>query len=231
VDLDGELVLEGELREDLDRLLVELEAVPAFVEAGIDAPARVLFSGPSGTGKTLVARWLAGKLGLPLAVVRIDQVVKSLMGETAATLAKVFESMAGSPAVLFLDEIDGLCESRTGRGEDVHREMARTTTSILQRLDGLPPQQIVIAATNLPERLDAALLRRLAVQVVFPLPSVQARTRMIEQWLARAPVTPEQIKFLAAETQGLAGAEVRARAMAFGRERVLAERARKDSAA
>jgi AAA+ superfamily predicted ATPase len=88
-------------------------------------------------------------------------------------------------------------------------------------MDGLAPERIVIGATNVPDHLDPALRRRLFMEVTFELPKPDARRQMITRWLARVPISPARVDELVAESEGLAGAAIRARAMAVGRELVM----------
>lgn len=220
--LDGVFIAHGGLRTAMDRLVEELALASSFVAAGVDAPTRAIFCGPSGCGKTLAVRWIGWKLGLPVAVLALDRIVTSYLGATADKLAKAIEEATREPSILFLDEIDGLTGVRGGESsKSGEGEMARVTSSLLQRLDWLPSAQIVIAATNLPDAVDSAIRRRLPSRIDFPLPCDVARLRMVDTWLARAPVT-EALKHQIVElTEGYGGAAVRAAAMAAAREAML----------
>lgn len=219
----NELVLDDATGTNLDRLLKELRSAPAFLSAGVDAPTRVLFSGPSGTGKTLAARWIGASLGLPVAMVRLDQVVASHLGETSANIAKAFAGASAVASILFLDEIDGMTSDRaTEDATGGDRELGRATTALLQQLDLLEPDRVVIAATNHPGKLDAALRRRFASEVSFGLPDAAARRTMVERWLAKVDATSTALDALTALSEGLAGARVRALAMASARLAIMA---------
>lgn len=220
-----ELVLDDRCGRDLDRLARELAAVARFVAAGIDAPSRVLFFGPSGTGKTLAAKWLGARFGLPVALVRLDRVVDSHMGETASNLAAAFASATSVASILFLDEIDGMSVDRGSAGGDsaAGNEMRRATTSLLQQLDLCRPEQIVIAATNHPDHLDAALRRRFSTTVEFSLPDQGARLAMIRRWLERVDADADALEYLAELTEGMAGAGLRSVAMASARLALMAD--------
>jgi ATP-dependent 26S proteasome regulatory subunit len=221
-DLSNEIVWYGESARQMQRLEEEMAAVPDFLAAGLDTPTRALFVGPSGVGKTLAARWLGWRLGLPVAVVVLDQISRSYMGETATRLVRVFEEAAKTPSIIFLDEIDSFSLARGIGGDSVSHEFSRVTTTLLQRLDWFPPSQIIIAATNLEEKLDTALRRRLPLRIEFGLPDHKARVAMIDRWLARAPVLESVRVDLARLEQS--PAELRALAMAAGRAAVLAAR-------
>lgn len=222
-DLSGQLVLDGAAGAAMERLFAELQQAHRLFAAGIDAPTRVLFSGPSGTGKTLAARWLGGRLGIPVAVARLSSVVSSHLGETGANLAKAFDAVSLLPAVLFLDEIDAICARRGGSGKHDVEEMARVTSTLLQALDMAPPGQIIIAATNFREKVDPALLRRLPTQIGFALPGDEARRRMIAGWWERVPHEAAALDEAVAATRERSGAEARALAMAAARAALLAE--------
>lgn len=215
------LEVDGALGAALDRLKLELAEVSKLVAAGVDAPARVLFSGPSGCGKTLAARHVAAELGLPLAVVRIERVVGGYLGETSAKLARLFESLTSCPAVLFLDEIDAFTCQRGLASDGPSREIARATSTMLQQLDALPPDQIVIAATNHPEILDGALLRRLPTVLQFGHPTATARRAMVTRWWARVEHTHAAVDEIVRLTEGQSGAQLRAVAMAAARAAVI----------
>lgn len=222
-DLSEALVLSGPHGAAVETLLAELRHVDRFLAAGIDAPTRVLFEGPSGTGKTLTVRWLGWKLRARVLVTDISATVGSHLGETCKALGAAFDAAVKLQAILFLDETDAICARRDGGGDDgASLEMARATLSLLQRLDWLPPERVVVAATNYRDLIDPALSRRLPTQVRFELPDRDARARMIRRWLARATVPPETLERLADETEGLSGSDVRAAAMALGRRAVMA---------
>ncbi|MBX3261079.1 MAG: ATP-binding protein [Labilithrix sp.] len=221
-DLSGELVLSGSLRSRVEGLASELRHVERFLRAGVDPPTRVLFSGPSGTGKTLAARWLGWKLRLPVVVADVSAVVDKHIGESAKGIAACFHAAKTSKAILFLDEIDAICMRRDAAETSAGAELARATTTFFQQIDWTPPNRIVLAATNFPDELDPALRRRVPTEITFELPDRDARRRMLEQWLSRSPLCAEQLDALADRTEGLSGAELRAKAMEQARRAIMA---------
>jgi SpoVK/Ycf46/Vps4 family AAA+-type ATPase len=222
-DLSGQLVLDGATGTALERLVAELQQAHRLLAAGIDAPTRVLFAGPSGTGKTLAARWLGGRLGIPVGVVRVSSVISGFMGSTGANLAKAFDATSLFPTVLFLDEIDAICARRDGSGKHDVEEMARVTSTLLQMLDMAPPGQIIVAATNFRDKVDPALLRRLPTAVTFELPGASAREAMIRGWWSKVPFSGAALNDAVAATAGKSGAETRSFAMDLARAALLGE--------
>lgn len=204
----------------LERLAAGLHHARRLAEAGIDPPSRVLFAGESGTGKTLAALTLGARLGLPVAVVRAERVVSQYLGETAGRVAKCFDEAASQPSIIFLDEVDAVSTRRADARSGGDSEMARGTSALLQRLDALPPTQLVVAATNLVDRLDTALLRRLPTVVRFSLPDLEARQLMVDRWVGRVLVVYDLNALAAPERSG---ALLRAAAMERAREVLLAQ--------
>lgn len=221
IDLSQELTLDASAGVALERLTKELEAAPRILAAGIDAPTRILFAGPSGVGKTLAVRWLGWRLGLPVAIAKLHEIVSQYMGQNAAHVAVAIGAARSCPSILFLDEIDGMCSKRGSAEGAAMAESNRATSSLLQQLDALPSEQIVIAATNFPELLDGALARRLPTRIDFGMPDAVARRQMVDRWLVRCPHTPGAAGVLAAMSEGKSGAGLRAMVMAAARSALM----------
>lgn len=217
-DMDSEIVLDGEYGAVVKRLAAALSSVGKFVALKIDAPTKILFHGPSGTGKTLTAKWLGWKLGLPVALVVLDRVVDCHIGETAKRLNSVIEEAGSTPSILFLDEIDGMCADRANGKTDV-AELSRVTSSLLQQIDCARPDQIIIGATNYMDGLDSALRRRLSTQVLFALPCLEARVQMLRGWWKAVGYNEDALGELSA--RNVSGADLRALAMAAARRAVM----------
>lgn len=216
--------LSGDTGQRIEQLAKELARTKAFIEAGIDPANRVLFSGPSGTGKTLVARWLGWKLRLQVCIVDLSACQTPYHGQTAQNLSACFQEAAKKPSLLFLDELDGVASSREGMGnQSCDREDAHTTLALVQALDWAKPEAAIIAATNFPQRLDPAIKRRFSTHIEFELPDRDARRKMLGLWLKRAPFSESELDALAEATNGMAGADLRSRAMSEARARILAQ--------
>lgn len=127
-------------------------------KAGISIPTTILLHGRPGTGKTTFARLLSKRLGLPFAEVRTSTLVSCRLGETGRNIARIASLLSHTEAFVFIDEIDALGAVRGLRGELA--EMGRVTIALMRMLDGLAPGTVLAAATNRPDILDPALMRR-----------------------------------------------------------------------
>jgi SpoVK/Ycf46/Vps4 family AAA+-type ATPase len=143
-----------------------------FPSTGVTA----LFSGASGTGKTLAAEIVAGELGLDLYRIDLSQMVSKYIGETEKNLSEVFAAAEASPVVLFFDEADALLGKRS-EVSDAHDRYANLEVAyLLQRLERY--NGVVVLATNLANNIDPAFLRRVHVSVEFPVPEAAERLRI-----------------------------------------------------
>jgi SpoVK/Ycf46/Vps4 family AAA+-type ATPase len=173
-------------------------------QAGVVA----LFTGPSGTGKTMAAEVIAGELGLDLYCVDLAQTISKYIGETEKGLARIFEASEGAQAVLFFDEADALFGKRT-ETRDAHDRYANQVVSyLLTRLESF--DGITILASNLRQNIDAAFLRRMDFLVEFAQPDIPARAQIWEKHLRTgAPVAANVDPQWLAESFPISGAHIR----------------------
>lgn len=168
------LVLQPETKAAIDRVLAEHYRSEEILNRGLRPANRLLFHGPPGCGKTVSAGAIALALGIPLASLRLDGVISSYLGESAAKLRRVFDMVKTQRCVLLIDEVDALGRSRSDMTHDVG-EMKRVVNSLLVMLEEIQGPSLVIAATNHEGDLDPALWRRFDEVVEFPRPtSLQA---------------------------------------------------------
>ncbi len=167
-----ELVLDGETRASLVRIVEENRRTDLLKTYGARPANRILFCGPPGCGKTVSAEAIATELYLPLTLVRFDAVVSSYLGETAANLRKVFDYARSRPMVVLFDEFDAIGKDRASVEE--HGEIKRVVNSFLQILDSFRGDAVTIAATNHEGLLDSALWRRFDEIISFERPPHEA---------------------------------------------------------
>lgn len=158
-------------------LLKEFRRADEIRRQGLPVRSKLLFCGPPGCGKTLCAEIFAAELGLPLYIVKLDRLISSYLGETAANVRKIFEFARKQPCVLFFDEFDALARARDDSGE--HNELRRVVNSLLIFIDRIIPQGFLVAATNLDGALDTAIWRRFDEVIWFDKPD----RSMIEHFL------------------------------------------------
>jgi len=165
----SDAVLSEENRGVLLQLLLEHRKAGVLRAHGLRPADRVLFIGPPGCGKSLSAEIVATELDRYLAVVRLDSVVSSFLGETAANLRKIFDYVSSEPLVVLFDEFDAISKERAA--EDEHGELKRVVNTALQLFDDYRGKSILIAATNHEAMLDSAVWRRFDEVLEFRMPS------------------------------------------------------------
>ena len=135
-----------------------------LMEMGIPYLNAVLLTGQSGTGKTTFARYVAYKLNLPYLYINFSYLIDSFMGKTGQNLRNVFDYAKGNRCLLMLDELDAIAMQRKGADTGASREYNNCTITLLQELDQIQNDSLVIGATNIPEHLDKAVIRRFPIR-------------------------------------------------------------------
>jgi SpoVK/Ycf46/Vps4 family AAA+-type ATPase len=165
----NEMVLDKQAEGQLLRVLKEQQLLARIKEHGLSPRRKLLLVGPPGSGKTMTASALAGELGIPLFLVRLDSLITKFMGETSAKLRQVFDAISDIRGVYFFDEFDAIGSQR-GMANDVG-EIRRVLNSFLQMIEQDHSNSLIIAATNHPEILDYALFRRFDDVIEYHLPT------------------------------------------------------------
>jgi SpoVK/Ycf46/Vps4 family AAA+-type ATPase len=202
----SDLVADSVLGRQLDRVVREHRNASRFSAHGLSPRRKLLLVGPAGTGKTLTASVLAGELGLPLFLIRLDVLITKFMGETAARLRQVFESIGSVRGVYFFDEFDAIGTQR-GQSNDVG-EARRILNSFLQMLEQDQSQSLIVAATNHPDVLDHALLRRFDDVLHYQMPGIEQIEMLMRSRLAGRLSGRTTLKTLAKSAEGLSYAEI-----------------------
>lgn len=178
----ADMVLADGTRKILGRVLKEHKNIREIRSNGLAPRKRLLLLGPPGTGKTLTASAMAGELGLPLFVVRLDRLITRYMGETAAKLRLVFDAIAQTRAVYLFDEFDSIGSER-GLTNDVG-EIRRVVNSFLQMVEQDSSDSLIIAATNHANILDKALFRRFDDIIHYDLPTTKQLAETLKSKLS-----------------------------------------------
>jgi SpoVK/Ycf46/Vps4 family AAA+-type ATPase len=183
VDVDAipvadELVVDSYIASELDEIVAERRRAEELARAGVSISRTVLFAGPPGVGKTLASRWIAQRLGLPLVTLDLATVVSSYLGASGRNLKSVLAYAKSGPCVLLLDEFDAVAKRRDD--ETDIGELKRIVNVILVELDRWPDMSLLIAATNHPQLLDAAIDRRFDRVINFPPPGATERLTLLQ---------------------------------------------------
>jgi cell division protease FtsH len=203
-----------EAKEEVSEIVDFLRDPTKFQNLGGRIPRGVLLLGSPGTGKTLLAKAIAGEANVPFFSISGSDFVEMFVGVGAARVRDMFEqAKKQAPCIVFIDEIDAVGRQRgagLGGGND---EREQTLNALLVEMDGFEGSSgvIVIAATNRPDVLDAALLRpgRFDRQVVVPLPDIRGREQILMVHIRKVPVSPDvKADILARGTPGMSGADL-----------------------
>ena len=217
-----QVVLGPNVRNKLNEIISERNKLNDMAKHNLVATNRVLFCGPPGCGKTLTAKALATELNLPMAYVRLDGLISSLLGETSVNLRKVFEAVNGKEIVLFLDEFDAIAKKRDDQQE--LGELKRVVTSLLQNFDTLSSSVILIAATNHPQLLDPAIWRRFNSIITIELPDLKQRQDLINYYISKYSLKGNlNTSVLAKVTEGMNCSQLEELIIQMGKHQIINE--------
>jgi len=204
-----------EAKKELEEIVDFLKNPKKYKDLGARTPKGVLLTGPSGVGKTLLARAVAGEAGVPFFSMAGSEFMEMLVGVGASRVRDLFDTAKkASPSIIFIDEIDAIGRTRgAGGGMSGHDEREQTLNQILVEMDGFTPSDnvIVVAATNRPDVLDAALLRpgRFDRKVNLDLPDIAGRKAILEIHRRGKPFAKElNWDRVAERTVGFSGADL-----------------------
>jgi cell division protease FtsH len=204
----------GEAKEELQEVVTFLKTPERFTSIGARIPKGVLLVGPPGTGKTLLAKAIAGEAGVPFFSIAASEFVEMFVGVGASRVRDLFaKAKAKAPCIIFIDEIDAVGRQRgagIGGGND---EREQTLNQLLTEMDGFEPNSgvILLAATNRPDVLDAALLRpgRFDRRITVDLPDRRGREEILAVHARTRPLDPAvSLAEWASRTPGFSGADL-----------------------
>jgi cell division protease FtsH len=203
-----------EAREELQEIVEFLKDPQRFSKLGGQIPKGALLVGSPGTGKTLLARAIAGEAGVPFFTISGSDFVEMFVGVGASRVRDMFEqAKKNSPCIVFIDEIDAVGRSRGHGLGNSNDEREQTLNQLLVEMDGFEANEgiIIIAATNRPDVLDPALLRpgRFDRQVVVPIPDIDGREKILGVHMKKVPLAPDvNPRTIARGTPGFSGADL-----------------------
>ncbi|HEX8854162.1 MAG TPA: ATP-dependent zinc metalloprotease FtsH [Thermoleophilaceae bacterium] len=206
-----------EAEEELAEIVSFLRDPGRYWELGAEMPRGVLLSGLPGTGKTLLARAVAGEADVPFYSLSASEFIEMVVGVGASRVRDLFnQAKQNAPAIIFIDELDAIGRARGGSGGRAagHDEREQTLNQILVEMDGFSGSEgvIVLAATNRPEILDPALLRpgRFDRRVTVNPPDAAGRERILAVHTRRVPLSADvDLRQVAGGTSGMVGAELK----------------------
>tara|TARA_B100000686_G_C16757970_1_gene956806 strand:- start:383 stop:1615 length:1233 start_codon:yes stop_codon:yes gene_type:complete len=214
--------LEQQINELREAIELPFEKPEAFSDIGIEPPKGVLLTGPPGTGKTMLAKAVANSTKATFLGLVGAELAQKYIGEGGRMVRELFEmARQKAPSIIFIDEIDSIGSKRLDTATSGDREVQRTLMQLLSEIDGFEPldEVKVIAATNRPELLDAALLRpgRFDRIIQIPIPDSDARETIFSVHTNNMPLAKDvDLRTLSSMTDGFSGAEIKSSVLEAG---------------
>lgn len=204
-----------EVKAEVEEIVDFLKDQRRFARLGAEVPKGVLLVGAPGTGKTLLAKAIAGEAKVPFFSISGSDFVEMFVGVGASRVRDMFQKAKSSaPCIIFIDEIDAVGRKRGAGLGGGHDEREQTLNQLLAEMDGFEPNKgiILLAATNRPDVLDAALLRpgRFDRRITVPYPTLRGRVEILEVHLRNKTIAEDvDAEILARKTRGYTGADIR----------------------
>ena len=181
-----DVFLDDKNHKVIEQLIKEHKYVDALSKYKLPVNNKILLQGNSGCGKTITAKAIAHTLNKNIIILNLSNVVCARIGETSQNIKQVFDKAGREKAVLFLDEFDQIGKARGSDDKDVG-EMRRLVNTIIQLMDYFPNNALLICATNHPEIIDTALLRRFQLKINFEMPCAKILDEYYVELLSSFP--------------------------------------------
>jgi SpoVK/Ycf46/Vps4 family AAA+-type ATPase len=222
----NDLALPAAVTEPIQNFLEERRRADRLREAGLPVAHTLLLTGPPGNGKTSLASAVASALDMPFLAGQSHALIDSHLGETSRNVGKLFEYAGQNPVVLFLDELDTLGSHRTAAGASADKEYRSVLTALLMLIDHFPDTSVLVAATNRPDLIDPALMRRFDLVVALPAPSESDILGYLTRYQAdHAMHFPVSVAALAHDLAGHPWSTVERTCQQLHKQRILQESA------
>lgn len=204
---DAEMpVMPDELSSAVGQLVEQWNNLDKLAQFGVMPSLSCLLFGVPGTGKTMLAFYIAKELNLPIVMAKLDSLVSSLLGTSARNINNLFDFAAQYDCLLLLDEFDAVAKARNDKHEV--GEIKRIVNTLLQCIDARAKTGMTLAITNHEVLLDPAVWRRFELRILVPRPNYLARMKIIEKYISPLSFSQEKIKFLTVLTEGFNGSDI-----------------------
>ncbi|HHQ6537694.1 TPA: AAA family ATPase [Serratia fonticola] len=199
-------IMPDDLSSAVGQLIEQWNNLDKLAQYGVMPSLSCLLFGLPGTGKTMLAFYIAKELKLPIVMAKLDSLVSSLLGTSARNINNLFDFAAQYDCLLLLDEFDAVAKARNDQHEV--GEIKRIVNTLLQCIDGRAKTGMTLAITNHEVLLDPAVWRRFEMRILVPRPNDLARKKIIEKYILPLSYPQEKIKFLTVFTEGFNGSDI-----------------------
>ena len=181
-----DIFLTPQNKQQIVQLVKEQTYVKQLQDIGLPVNNKILLEGSSGCGKTMTAKAIANALNKNIIILNLSNIVSSRIGETSQNIKMIFDKAGRERSVLFLDELDQIGKARGSDDKDVG-EMRRLVNTLIQLIDYYPENALLLCATNHPEIIDTAILRRFQLKINYEMPSAEFLDEYYDNLLSKFP--------------------------------------------
>lgn len=208
-------VMPEELSQAVEQLIEQWNNLDKLAKFGVMPSLSCLLFGMPGTGKTMLAMYIARRLDLPIVLAKLDGLVSSLLGTSARNITNLFDFAGQYDCLLLLDEFDAVAKARNDQHEV--GEIKRIVNTLLQCIDARSKSGMTVAITNHEVLLDPAVWRRFEMRIHVPKPNYDARMNIIHRYISPLRFSDEKIKFLTVLSDGFNGSDINVMLNSFKR--------------